>query len=467
MNAFDDSLLRVIARRTNRAIPARNSSSISTDPSISVGIATIKIVTEDQIQAIAFGSLDREPEIVIRLDPIGRDVADLLPFAQFMGRLADDALAAEGACRVWIPHSVTLEALDILGHRYWRNQNAPAEIVRMGAICRTIAHEASFPDQQVVANGSALLQDHVVTGLSPIEEGHLGAALAWLDPSVADPLLEARERIRLPASGILPNTPDHPADNRVDRLRKEAKHATGGQRRILQAEIEDILRRWVLREWQMLLDARKAFLGLGLPSEGLTPLVKESKKRMKYALMNGHFPARQPEKLAALLAEMEAGLERTKAAALESDPMLRAQAQRAGGIVSGMVSEVCQPKKNRKPCDIAVDSEQGVIRFRIDDKVRVVGTNIIGIVRTLSATPKGGTRVGIEIQTGVRQTGVLCLGHQLELMREGFSFVPYQAFKLVNQRRPWAFFSDSAPSIAEGTSLGRSALDIAAGVRRP
>ncbi|MFK8402400.1 hypothetical protein M2D07_028095 [Pseudomonas sp. BGr12] len=467
MNAFDDTLYRVMARHMNRAIPTRISSGLSSDPDVSIGIATIKIVTEDQIQAIAFGSLDGEPEVIVRLDPIGRDVTDLVPFANFMEQTASRALAADGALRVWIPHSVTLEALDILGHRYWQNQTAPDAVVRMGKICRTLAHEATFPGQQVVADVSTLLQDHIVTGLAPIEEGHLDAMLAWLDPTVRDPLTESRERIRLPASGILPNTPDYPSDDRVDRLRKEAKRATGHRRAILEADIEATLRRWVLREWRLLVGARQAFLGLGLPSVGLDGLVKDSTARMNNALANGHYPARRPDKLAALLAEMEAGLEKAELAALESDPALREQAQRAGGVVRGVVSDVRQPRRNFKPCSIDVDSDQGVIRFRVDDKVRVVGTNVTGIVRSLSSMPTGGTKVSIEITGGFRQTGILSVDSQLEVLREGYGFVNHRAFKLVSQHRPWVFFGEGAPTIAVGTSSGRSALAIATEVRRP
>jgi hypothetical protein len=466
MNTFDDTLHRVMARHVNRAIPSRTSSSLSNDPDVSVGIATIKIVTEEQVQAIAYGSLDGEPEIIVRLDPIGRSVKDLLPLAAFMDHTANRALASGGALRIWVPHSSTLEVLDVLGHRYWRNTTAPAEIVRMGEICRIVAHEATFPGQQVVAEATTLLQGHVVTGLAPIEEGHLGAILAWLDPTVQDPLVEARARIRLPASGILPNTPDHPFDDRVDRLRKEAKGATPQRRAILEAELAAILRHWVLREWRMLVDARRAFLGLGLPSTGLEELINDSTERMNYALTNGHFPARQPHRLAILLAQMEAGIEKTELTAVENDPVLREQARRAGKVVQGRVSDVRQPRRKFKPCDIDVDSDRGVTRFRIDEKVRIVGTNVTGIVRALSSIPTGGTRVSIEITGGVRQTAILSVGAQLEVMPQGYGFVNSRAFSLVGQRQPWAFFGAEAPVVGAGASTGRSALEIAAEARR-
>jgi hypothetical protein len=401
------------------------------------------------------------------LDPIGRDVSDLIPFANFMDRTAVAASMAGGALRVWVPHAATIEALDVMGHRYWRNQRAPAEVQRMGEVCRMIAYEATFPGQQVVADASALLNSHVVTGLAPIEEGHLDAQLAWCDPAVGDPVEEARARIRLPASGILPNTPDQPWDDRVDRLRKEAKGATGARRARLQAEIADVLQQAVLREWRLLVEGRRAFHGLGLPALGLGRLVADSSERLGYALANGHFPARQPHRLAVQLAQMEAGLEKTKLAGLEADPVVRTQAQRAGAVVSGVISEVLQPRPNFRPCTIAVDSNQGVIRFRLDDKVKVVGVDVTGVVRSLSAAPGGGTRIEIEIATGVRQSNTLAIGAALEVMREGYAFVNLRAFNEANQRQPWAFYGAAPPVLPARSPGDRSALTIAAEARRP
>lgn len=467
MNTFEDALNRIVARHQRRAVIVRTSSQLSSDPAITIGIASIKIVTEEQIQAIAFGPLDRAPQVIARLNPIGRDVADLLPFANFLNDVFARALAAEAPLRIWMPHSGTLETLDVLGHRYWRNQSAPEEIRRMGENCRIIAHEATIPDQQLVADAAGLLHEHVVTGLNPLEEGHLGATLAWFDPTVTDPLTEARARIRVPASGVLPNTPDMPFDDRVDRLRKEAKAASGARLRIKHAEITDILRESVLREWQLLVDGRRAFLGLGLPTAGVETLVKESNKRIKYALTQGFFPARAPDKLAAQLGVMEAGQEIKEHVALENDALLRDQAARAGGVVRGVVSNAVQPNGGgRKPCDIEVDSEQYVIRFRLDDKIKIVGTNVAGIVRGLVQTPTGGTRVSIEIKDGVKTRGVLTVGAHIELMRSAYAFVNYRALGVVRDQRSWIFYGADAPVLPTGAASGRSALAIARAARR-
>jgi len=56
VNAFDGTLHRVLARYTGHVIASRTSSSLSPHTEITIGIATIKIVTEEHIQAIAFGN---------------------------------------------------------------------------------------------------------------------------------------------------------------------------------------------------------------------------------------------------------------------------------------------------------------------------------------------------------------------------------------------------------------------------
>ena len=466
MNAFEDTLNRVVARHTGRALATRTSSGLSPDPAVTIGVATIKIVTEEHIQAVAFGALDRDPQVVVRLDPIGRDVSDLRPFADFLNAVVDRALATTSAMRIWIPHGVTLEALDVLGHRYWRNENAPNEIRRMGETCRIIAREATIPGQQLVADAAALLQDHCITGMAPIEEGHLDAILAWFDPTVTDPLTELRERIRLPASGILPNTPDHPIDDRIDRLRKEAKNATGARRHALQAQIADTLQHWILREWNLLVEGRCAFIGLGLPATGLSGLVEDSAKRVEYDLQNGFYPARAPHRLAAELGTLEAGRDKAELAALENDPALREQTMRAGGVVLGTVTNVRQPRRNFKPCDIDVESDQNVIRFRLDDKIKIAGCGVKGVVRALDATAAGGTRITIEITDGVRQTGVLSVGARIELLRDAYAFVNHKALKETKDRQPWIFYRNAAPTLSPGRSTGQSALAIARATRR-
>lgn len=466
MNDFEEALHRLVARNHGRAIPIRRTSNLSPDPDTTIGIATIKIVTEEQVQAIAFGRIGDTPRILVRLDPISRDVSDLEPFADFLNAIADEAHARHGALRVWVPHAGTLESLDVLGHRYWRNQQASEAIRRMGETCRIIAHEQTFPGQQTIADAAALLRAHVITGMTPIEEGHLHAILAWLDPDVQQPLEEARNRIRVPASGVLPNTPDQPLDDRVDRLRREAKAANSSRRTILHGQIADILSRAVIREWDLLVAARGAFLRLALPTPGLTDLIKDSAKRIKDGIEFGHYPARSPDKLTIQLGQMEASQQLADQAAVENDPVLRAQSLSAGAVLLGRIGVLDQPQRGRKPCSIQVDSDQRVIRLRRDDKIKIVGSNVTGVVRGVDVAPGGGVRVTIEITSGVKSSNVLALGTTVEVLQAGFGFVNIKALNTARDRQPWAFYAGNIPSIGTLARPSGSLLDIARRSRR-
>jgi hypothetical protein len=466
MSALENALMRTVSRHLGRAIPIRETSALSSDPEGAIGIVTIKIVTEEHVQAIAFGSFDGPPIVITRLNPLGRDASDLAPFARFLGNIADEVIAGDRELRIWVPHGETMETIDLLGHRYWRNDQAPAEIVRMGELCRVIAHEATIPGQQLVANASEALRAHITTGQTPIEDGHLGALLAWLDPTCRDPLRVGRERIRIPASGVLPNTPDRPDDDNVDRLRKVAKNSTGARRAYAEREIEDILRRAVLREWELLVEARNAFLGLRLPSLGLDALAKASRERVTYGMSTGHFPARQAHSLAIELEIMEAGQQLAEQAALENDVSWREKARRAGRAILGTITVVDQTRPKFKPCSITVDTTQAVVRPRRDDKIKLVGTNVTGFVRHIDVNPNGGARLTIEIENGVRSTAVLSVGVQVEVIDRGFGFASTRPYAIAHDRQPWQFYGADAPILAAGNAPATSALALARARRR-
>ena len=468
MSNMQDTLTRVLARHAGRALPIRSTSSLSADPSSAIGIATIKIVTEEQIQAIAFGSLGRAPNLIARLDPIGRDVTDLLPFARFLIEAIEHALEHEGELRIWVPHGETMAALDVLGHRYWRNQNASPEIVRMGEICRILAHEAIFAGQQVIADSAQLLRDHAITGQTPIEDGHPDAMLAWFDRAVTDPVTEARQRSRFPASGILVNTPDRRDDDRIEKLRKEAKGGlTAGRLSAVQGEIRRVLSAGVQREWDLMVAARAAFWGLGLPTTGLDTLIDLSRKRLSAALMQGHFPARRADRVAIELDELDSAQRVTEQSMLEADGAARLRTKRAGAVIAGHVLARNQPKRGRHPCSIDVETDQTVVRTRRDDKVVVVGTNVSGVVRDIAVAPSGGIRVRIEIMNGVRSTATLDAGTRIEIMEQAGAYVRTREFSQAAARGVWMFFGDTPPALAPGTWRRGSPLAIARRSRRP
>ena len=95
-------------------------------------------------------------------------------------------------------------------------------------------------------------------------------------------------------------------------------------------------------------EARQRFLSLALPSEGLEKSAKDTFSRIGYALANGHYPARQPHRIAIELEEMEVGQAILDHAALNFDASLRNDAVSGGKVVKGHISKVDQPKPGRK-----------------------------------------------------------------------------------------------------------------------
>ena len=151
----------------------------------------------------------------------------------------------------------------------------------MGAQCRAIIEEAAYNDQQVVMVASELLNRHIVTGQSGVEELHLGALLAWVNPPAGvDPSEEADRRSAMPAAAML----DWRDDERVEELRRQAKEESP-RGLAARSRIERILTNGAQAEWNLLEEARTAFWALAIPPvSGVDILRSESQRRFADAL---------------------------------------------------------------------------------------------------------------------------------------------------------------------------------------
>lgn len=461
MSKLTDTLQRMMARVENRAIAIRGGASFAMDPDQTIGIATIKIVTEEQVQAIAYGPLDAPPAIIVRRNPLSRDVSDLMPFATYLRDWADRVSLAGGEGRVWTPHADAIDTIDILGHRYGYNDKAPEAVRRMGQVCRILAHEARFPGQQVVADAKQLLSEHAITGLSPAEEGHLGALLVWHDQSFPDKLQASRDAIRIPASGVLVNTPDIPDDEIVERCRRLIKTGTDEERAAAIIEMEEILEKTVRREWDLMVAARDAYLSLALPTTGLSDLTKRSFRRLGNAIDFGFYPARAPERIALELEDMNAGAALEEVATLEADPILRDRAAHEGRAFVGTVTDIDQVKPNKNPCTLFVTSSQPVIRLRVSDRVQFAGSNVKGIVRSIRAAEGSKTCVEIKLTVGVKTKSVVSRGASVCVIKSAYANVRHSVFREVKARQPWAFYGSAPPTLPASLPGTETPLAIA------
>lgn len=468
MKDIEALVARVVASGRDRAVSIRETSALAPDSEDAIGIATIRVVTEDQVQAVAYGSLHRSPATIARLHPLGRDTSDLEPFAQWLVDQVLRAVRTGRPLRVWVPHGKTIETLEIMGRRYERNQHASPILQEAARYCRIVAEETRFAGQQTVAIALDTLLAHVATGQMPIEDQHLGAVLAWVEPEAGrDPRDVARERARLPASGILVNTPDRNDDDRIEFLRKELKSASGRRRVRLEREIRRILENAVIREWELLCSASQAFWGLGLAPSQLEELTLASRNRVSWAVNNHLASPRRAVPLTTKLERYENALQQADDVALRSDASLRRRAARLGRVIEGVVEQVDQPRRNYHPCHVLLRTSQDSLRVRSDDRVALVGGSMTGVIREIRPAPGGTTLIRIELKKGVRGAGAMTGNRQEWIDDRSFPFfLRQQALSEAASRVTWMLSGSTPPASRPARIANGDPLDLAHAVRR-
>jgi hypothetical protein len=262
-----------------------------------------------------------------------------------------------------------------------------------------LAQEAKYAGQQVVAVASSLLTDHVVTGQSPKEDHHLGALLAWIDPPPSvNPLQEASRAALVPAAAMLARE----VDDRVEKLRKAAK-GIGAAAASARSEIEGLLESGARTEWELLVRAREAFWGLGLPPAELTKLVKASLERITWSLTSDRNPPSRAHSLARLLDAHEHAMELLEDASVRGDAAEQERARRKGRVVRTAVIGIDQPNGHgRKPCSLQLRVVADVWRVRVGTVLQDVTGGIEGRVTEISEDISGATILVLSVSKGVR-----------------------------------------------------------------
>lgn len=392
-------LARALARTEGRAVPIRGTSSLAADPLHAFGIALVRVVSEQRVQAIAFGRLDERPEIVTSWNPLSRESASLEPFATALDAYITTAIASGGTPRIWLPNSSALELIEVMGERYRTNRNATPLLRRMGALCRVLAEEAEYAGQQVVAIACELLTAHVATGQSPVEDRHLGALLTWVNPPPdVDPVEEAARRALSPAAAML----DRQADEEVERFRRIAKRG-GADADTARREIERILTDGVLREWSLLTEARRAFWGLLLPSvRGASELLTASRERIAFAAQADLSRPTKAHSLGRLLDAQEYALDVTEDAEVRGDNAAFERAKRTGRAFAATVTAVAQPRRHCHPCTLTLSTDQPILHVRNGKRLQTLDAKVVGRVVSVREGPGASTLIDLLLTTGVR-----------------------------------------------------------------
>jgi hypothetical protein len=391
-----DIVARALAYNERRAVPIRETSSLGPDPEPTFGIVLLKVVSEEQVQALSFGEMPGPPTIITRWNPLSRESGDLEPFAETLNTYITSMTAAGELPRFWLPNAATLTLVDLLAHRYRTNRNATETLRRMGWQCRVLSEEVRYRGQQVVVVAGDLLVGHVVTGQAPLKDRHLGALLAWVrPPSGVDPAVEADRRALVPAAAMLRRD----EDDRIELLRKRAKRGDLAAR----SEIERILGTAAQREWDLLLEARAAFWELGLtPAPGLERLRRESLTRLMRPQDRG--PAAEVHALSELLDEYEYALAVTEDVDVRGDERVRERARRAGRAIAFEVLDVIQPRRGRFPCSLVLRTSQEVLRIRLNTQLSLLPGGVDGRVTEIRGEDGRfpGSIIRLQVTRGVR-----------------------------------------------------------------
>ena len=103
-----------IGDRQPATVRVRDQRIICDDPPKVFGIAPIRVVAEQRVQAIAFGLVDEVPQIVTNWNPLSRESGNLDPFAEALNDYLQISISTDQIPRIWLPHRAAVDVIDIL-----------------------------------------------------------------------------------------------------------------------------------------------------------------------------------------------------------------------------------------------------------------------------------------------------------------------------------------------------------------
>lgn len=461
---------RLCARERGHAVPVRSTYSVAPDPSETFGVAFIRVAAEERVQAVAYGLMGAQPSVITICNPLARGAHELEPFASALNDYLTKCDEWGELSRVWLAHPAALAVLDLLGHRYQSNRHVTESLRAMGRQCRALCEEATFPGQQVVAVASTLLMEHVVTGQSAVEDQHLRALLAWVDPPPeVDPITESQRRALVPAASLL----NKEADEEVERLRRFARQCEGSSEvEGIHGRICALLEEGVMREWSLLDEARAAFWKLGLkpaPLRRTLQLTGESHEHLRYFLRYGANLPSRPHSLSLRLDTYEYAAALIEERDTSADERVRERLRGTGRVVTIRVEAIDQPNAGRHPCTLTLTTDQPVRRIRPGTKLKSIDDQILGrIIGQTESEYAGRHRIVFRLMKGVRK-GRPHVGQELELV----DTIPFDSrrvkrivYKLMRQDESPLIYHGKLPPNISRSLPPCSILEAAEGMRR-
>jgi len=391
---------RLLASKRERSVPIADCYDVRVDPSGVFAIVPMRVVGEEVIQAVGYGDINVQPNIVVEHQALSRRTAFLEPFGEALNDYLTRTVE-EDFPRIYIPHPAALEVLTILAARYERSglnpnpnprvQGPSPVITRLGYQCRLLKDIYHMPGQQIVVVMTEAIRRHFVSGQIPPKDGHLGALTIWLDPPAGldTQRIADRSALDFPAAAMLPRPHDDAVEKNLHRIRKSTDPL---EQQRLQSEIENMQRLAVQSEWTLLQNAHVAFWNRKLASTLHDDITSENTSWLRYRLTTQIARARMavPMSRRYELHEYHDGLHRVEL--IDHDHMRFNQERADGNAFIGSITAIRKTPRGVNPknyqIDIAVDF-QPKIRLRPGRKVRLIGGSVVGEIRFFQRTPVG------------------------------------------------------------------------------
>lgn len=481
MVAEIDLVAALMAYERGRAVPRATHRQVAIRPDALV-VCPIAMAGEDTtVHAVAVGGIGEAPTIWTVPDPRNRD--DQYRLFERLGerveRVFRRALEEGGYPQLWVSSGAGAGHLDVLAERL-RYTKENAAVRRFGELLSYATDRLPVAGQQALVTATGALRAHWATGQQAGEDEHLGTLLAWIEPPVGVPLIDAVAAAELVPMGVKTDPvfdrdelePLVSAHNRLRRDGASAAALASSARRIERA-LAPVAR----RVYEATQRAIAVLGGMRLPALPDLAALEEREAQEFSSFMRSReegYPVtlRDGAKAATFkISAREDAVQNAEAAVLRGDGVARARARLAGSVVLGDVVEVDGVKVGTRKVEhrVVLRSRQRSLHVRRRDGLCWAADPRLRFV-VLDVRRSGDvTRLSLAITNGQQAVGVPAKGQTLELVPgvPDWSWLMRLRVHLRDRLRvmPWTHAGEGMPGAAPRAGAPANLLAAVEGLR--
>jgi hypothetical protein len=368
------ALAKLQARDLGRAVLI--SRVMRVDPDLDAFIlAPIKMTGEGRLWAAAFGRRGEDPRFVCAADARHRDDENTLviePIAKALDEYFRDCLLRERAPQIWVSSRAAVTFLDGLSDR--RVSRDPG-VALLGLRLHFPTDRYFYAGQQVLLPAVEALSQHFATGQSSMEDQHLGAFLAWIDPP-PDTLAEHAARVaeESPAGVVTDVDMDFEVSESLTELARLHREDRNPRRR---REIGQFVASMLGPVAKGIHDLIERGIDV-LERQGLTlvPAIEKLRKAdseaFSFYMTRDFVPLRSSADYAARqLADRENAIDRAVSTFLGHDLTEMALALESGELLEGTITEFVYGSRQGSVHEVVLETDQILSTLRLGDTVRI------------------------------------------------------------------------------------------------